>query len=152
MEFIKKNKVLFIVAAVILLFVVSIILTPKEENYLIEDTTITKWLEKIKEDKPTIVTLAQTTCGHCKTFKPRAQNFAKNYDIDYYWFETDLITEQSEYDAISTLFDDFTGTPYTAVLKNGKVIGKVQGGAIEYSSLESQVKSFGIELKERTED
>ena len=59
MEFLKKNKVILIVAALIVLFVVSIALTPKEVSFLKDEATVSEWLKDAKEDKYTIVTLAQ---------------------------------------------------------------------------------------------
>lgn len=152
MEFLKKNKIILIVAALIVLFVVSIALTPKDESYLKDDVTVTEWLKGASEDKYTVVTLAQTTCSHCISFKPTAKKFAEKYDIDYYWIEVDLITAEEDYNTIMELFEDFSGTPYTAVLKNGEVAGKVTGGAVEYSSLVSQIEKIGVELTTRDED
>jgi len=149
MEFLKKNKVILIVAALIVLFVVSIALTPKDVSYLKDEVTVAEWLKEAEKDEYTIVTLAQTTCSHCINFKPTARKFTEKYDINYYWIEVDLITSQEEYDAITELFEDFTGTPYTAVLKKGEVAGKVTGGAVELSSLVSQVQEIGVELNER---
>lgn len=148
MEFIKKNKVIIIIAALIIIFAVSIALTPKEETYLIENATADEFVSAIKEDKPVIVTLAQTTCGHCTNFKPTAKEFAKKYDIDFYWIEVDLLGEEDYY-KVTGYFDDFSGTPYTAVLQKGKIVGKVQGGAVSYSSLLEQIESFKVKLKER---
>lgn len=149
MEFLKKNKVILIVAALIVLFVVSIALTPKEVSFLKDEATVSEWLKDAKEDKYTIVTLAQTTCGHCTNFKPTAKKLAEKYDVDYYWIEVDLIQDEADYNAISELFEDFTGTPYTAVLKKGKVAGKVTGGAVDFSNLVSQLEKIGVELNER---
>ena len=43
MDFIKKNKVILIVAALIVLFVASIALTPKPNEYLKDSATVAEW-------------------------------------------------------------------------------------------------------------
>lgn len=150
MEFIKKNKVVFIVATLIILFVVSIALTPTPTEYVIEDASLSEWIAATNEDKYTIVTLAQTTCGACTAFKPSVQKFAETYDVEWYWFEVNLM-EQSEFDKLGEMFPDFQGTPYTAVMKNGKVTGKINGAA-DYSSIAPAIKQAGIELVERPKE
>lgn len=148
MEFVKKYKALIIVVALIGLFIASLLLTPKAVSYLIEDATVTEWLADAKGEDYTIITLAQTTCGYCINFHPVANKFASKYDVKYYWIEIDLLGEE-DYKELTKQFKDFKGTPYTAILKDGKIKGEF-GGEVQFTALKEKAVAAGVTLKERT--
>lgn len=148
MEFIKKNKVIFIVAALIILFVVSIVLTPKATEYLKDNVSVAEWKAASEKDEYTIVTLAQTTCSHCVAFKPYVQKFVEKYDVNWYWIEVNLL-EEKDYNIIGETFEDFTGTPYTAIMKKGKILNTING-EVEYKKIAGYLEDADITLVERT--
>ena len=152
MDFIKKNKFIFIVIGIVLLFIISILITPNKVG-LIEDKHVTEWLEAASKDTITVITLGQTTCSHCIAFKPTAEKFVNKYDVDWYWVDVDggasiQLTEQ-DIQILNEQFTDFTGTPYTAIYKSGTMIDKINGEA-EYADVVEKIKNAnGGELKER---
>lgn len=152
MDFIKKYKVVLIVLVVIALFIVSLVLTPKTAS-LIDDKSVTEWFAKAQQDEITILTLAQTTCGHCISFKPTAEKFVNKYDIDWYWIDVDsgakVQLSNEDIDILQNQFPDFTGTPYTVIVKGGAILDKINGEASYDRVLETVTKANGGELKER---
>ena len=152
MKFIKENKALIVVICIVLLFILSIIITPNRVS-LIEDKHVTEWLEAASKDKITVLTLGQTTCSHCIAFKPTAEKFVNKYDVDWYWINVDqgAALELTEEDAqiLNEQFPDFSGTPYTVIYKSGKQVDKINGRA-EYADVVEIIKDAnGGELKER---
>jgi thiol-disulfide isomerase/thioredoxin len=150
MKFIKEYKALVIILALIVLFIASLLLTPKSVSYLIQDATVTEWLADAKGDDYTIVTLAQTTCSHCLNFLPTAKKFSEKYDINFYWFDVDTLS-QEDYTTLTEQFTNFEGTPYTVVLKSGKIKGEISG-EVELSALVTQVTTAGVTLKDRVSE
>lgn len=148
MKFIKENKALVIIVALIILFIASLMLTPKSVNYIIDDATVSEWLAAAKGEDYTILTLAQTTCSHCQNFLPVAKKFAEKYDIDFYWFDVDQLG-QDDYETLTEQFENFQGTPYTVVLKDGKIKGEISG-EVDLSTLVEDVETAGVTLTERT--
>lgn len=153
MEFIKKYKFIFIFVGIIALFALSIALTPKDEKFVNDQVTVTEWFAKAKQDKLTVLTLGQTTCGHCINFRPVAEKFAKTYDIEWYWIDVDsgaaIQLTDDEKALIQAQFEDFAGTPYTAIMKNGKLMDVINGEA-EYDEVVKTIKKvYGSELPER---
>ena len=127
--------------------------TEDDTNYLIEDKSISEWYEVAKGDKVVILTLGQTTCGHFKNFKPVVEKIVNKYDIDWYWVDVDQASSipltQEDVDILNDLFPDFEGTPYTAFVKSGEVIDKMNGAA-QYNDTLSVVRgAFGGALSKR---
>ena len=120
---------------------------------LIDDKHVTDWFEAASSDKLTVITLGQTTCSHCIAFKPTAEKFVNRYAVDWYWIDVDQgasiqLTEQ-DIEILNEQFSDFTGTPYTAIYKNGSIIDKINGEA-EYADVVEKIKNAnGGELTER---
>lgn len=147
MKLIQKHKALIIIITLVALFIASLLLTPKNVSFLIQDATTTQWLADAKSEKYTIVTLSQTTCGACKSFNPTAKQFAERYDINFYWFDVDKMS-QEEYKVLGEQFPKFESTPYTVVLKDGKIKKEISG-AVDFANLEKQVKDAGVTLTKR---
>ena len=152
MDFIKKNKILVIVCAVIVLFAVSLAIKPKNIG-LIDDLSVTEWFAKAAEDKLTVLTLGQTTCSHCIAFKPTAQKIVSQYDIDWYWIDVDegakVQLSNSDIQILQEQFPDFEGTPYTAIVRGGQILDKINGEADYDSVIEILENANGGELQTR---
>ena len=82
--------------------------------------------EKADDDEYLIVTLASTTCSHCKDFKPKAKEYASSINYKYYWIDLDKLDADTKKE-LTGLFDEYRGTPYTAVIHAGKIAGSISG-------------------------
>ena len=82
--------------------------------------------ENADDDEYLIVTLALTTCQHCKNFKPTAKEFASSINYKYYWINLDKLDTDVKKE-LTGLFDEYRGTPYTAVIHAGKIAGSISG-------------------------
>ncbi len=91
------------------------------------DTSIKKNLDSffndIKKDDYVILVIGDTTCEFSKNFKPVVENVMKKYDLNYYWFDINIM-DSSDRDKIMNdkrFNKDYHGTPHTLVIKNDEV-------------------------------
>lgn len=124
-EFLKSNKILKEDA----------IYTPEANLTMID---YSKYKELISSEGKSIITIGQTGCSHCIKTKPVLNTIAKDYGITINYLNlTDMSEDESkefydtlnqiEYNEESYVENGSFGTPLTLVIKNGKVIGYVNG-------------------------
>lgn len=124
----NETKKLYSILIVGLVFV-AVILTAavidskKGEKYLEE---VNKAFES-KEAK--LLYLGRPTCGYCSLLKPVLDRYAKEYKFDYSYINTDEIGESKQQEIFNKLSIDAAnfGTPYIAVVKDGKKVDEQEG-------------------------
>ena len=133
-NFINKNKVLLLVSALIILFVVLSFLIKEDE--LAVNSDVTDWYSTTKEGGVVVTVFAQTNCSHCINFKPVMNKAQKEYGFKLFWFELDQVSSKDRVTLENTydIYDDF-GTPYIFVTNNGEVVGDYQKGEMPYDDL-----------------
>lgn len=114
---------IFIAIIALIIPIVSYVNAKKTEEVMKNFTTSFEKAEK------NLLYIGRNTCDYCRIFTPQLQDLDKIYDIDYTYINTDEIT-QSQLNEIFEKLDinapDF-GTPYVAVVQDGKVIEEKQG-------------------------
>lgn len=73
--------------------------------------------------------LGRPTCSYCVLLQPMLESYAKKYNFKYEYINTDE-TGKSKLDEILGKFDlsqETFGTPYLAVVKNGKKVAEQNG-------------------------
>ena len=75
-------------------------------------------IEKIDNDETFMFLISQTQCAHCISFKPKLSDIAKEYKLDIYYIDVDLLTDEEK----STLksYVNFDSTPVTVFIKSGE--------------------------------
>ena len=73
-----------------------------------------------------IIVITGTTCGHCKNYKPVLNEVLKENNLAAY--EVDAWTLSSdETKELVKIVGSFNGVPHTVIMKNGDVIGTIEG-------------------------
>lgn len=141
-KFLKKNKATLIVVGLVVLFVVLAILL-KDVNFEGEGE-LQEWLADTASSNKVVTVIAQTSCGHCKVYKPVMTEVQEEYGFKLYWEEADLLSK-SDYNILSTTYEltGYSGTPYTFVTENGGLIA-AHPGRMEKEALISFLTDAGV--------
>ena len=133
-KFLSKYGVVIGIVLLLGLFVGLSILV-KEDPKKAMSSDIQSWLTDTASDNYVVTVIAQTTCSHCINFKPIMTKANNKYDFKLYWFEADELST-SDYNTIKDTYelDEYQGTPYTFITKNGEVLGYLSGER-EYDAL-----------------
>ena len=138
-----KKMILLIVCCVVVLIGAIIADKMLSKSYFIE-LKYDKVMEKINNKESFVLLLSQTTCSHCKDFKPKLKKVANNYKLNVYYLEVDLINEE-ENNELKKLFN-FNGTPTTVFVINGEektAATRISGDASEEKII-AKLKSNGF--------
>ena len=120
------------------------------------DTSVFKEIsisDIVKESKKEtiVVWLGLPSCGYCQAFAPLLADVAEEYGIKARYIDVSTMS-QEDYDTLITLEGDgkyagygatFTGTPFTMFVKNGKVVGGING-YVETDSIRNAFKEAGL--------
>lgn len=139
----KKKAIIIIIICLILLiggFIGDRLLSKSN----LEEIKYAKMMEKVKNKDSFIVLFSQTTCRHCKDFKPKLEKVANEFDITIYYLETDLLTEE-EHNELKKKFS-YSGTPTTIFVINGeeKSAATRINGDVSKNKIISKLKSNGF--------
>lgn len=117
----NENKKLFtilgIVAAIVVVIIVSSVMGSQQEAKTMED------IEKmIKSDKKQLIYLGRPTCTYCQQFQPIIEELSDTYQYGYYYINTDDIsgTNLSKILGLLKIDEGNFGTPTLVVMQNGK--------------------------------
>ena len=141
-KFIGKNKVLLLVSALIILFMVLSLLI-KDDNKV--NSEVTDWYSTTKEGGIVVTVFGQTWCEHCKNFKPVMTKVQEEYGFKLYWFDLDETSAKDKVTLENTysIYSDF-GTPYTFITNNGEFVADYQNGGMDEEQLIEFLKENGV--------
>lgn len=120
------------------------------DTSLFKEITIAD-IEKESKGKTIVVWLGIPTCGYCQAYAPLLAEVADDYGITARYVDVAAMT-QEDYDILVTLEGDdeykgfgasFTGTPFTMIIKNGKVVGGING-YVETDRIELAFNEAGL--------
>lgn len=139
----KKNVIILVIVCLIVLVgavVADIILGKSYLNEIKYD----KVMEKVEAKDSFVLLLSQTTCSHCMDFKPKLARVAKNYKVNIYYLETNLLSED-ESKKLKEHFN-YSGTPTTVFVINGeeKTAANRINGDVSEEKIISKLKSNGF--------
>ena len=75
-------------------------------------------MEKIQNKESFILLVSQTTCLHCKEYKPVFKKILKKNKLTAYYIEYDLLSKEEKKEFVKYI--NFDSTPVTVFLKNGE--------------------------------
>ena len=101
-------------------------------------------MEKIQNKDSFVLLMSQTTCSHCKDFKPKLARISKEYKVNIYYIEIDLLTDEQNTELKS--YFNFSGTPTTVFVKDGeeKSAATRINGDVSEEKIISKLKSNGF--------
>ncbi len=111
----KRALILAIVSFVILIGAITADIVIN--NLYLKQLKYNDVIEKIENKEKFVLLLSQTTCAHCKDFKPKLRSVARKYKLTVYYLETNLLSDK-ESEELKKHFN-FEGTPTTVFVEDG---------------------------------
>lgn len=85
------------------------------------------WKEDIYSGKTIITVVANSSCMHCIRFQPVIHNLYNKYHFRLHLLHTDKLS-RGEYDELfSYEYENYGGTPFTFIIRDGVVIDELSG-------------------------
>jgi len=113
-----KTKIIILVSVCLVVLIGALIgdkLLGKSYLHEIKAADAIKMIEN-KEDF--IIVISKTTCSYCNDYKPKLERIAKEYKIEMYYVEVDLIDEKDQ--AKFEEYFNFDSTPQTIFIRDGE--------------------------------
>lgn len=136
----KLITLLSIVGIISLTILISIMISGTKGDKLV------KQVENALESKQAkIIYLGRPTCSYCSLLKPVLDRYSKKYEFTFEYINTDELSNAKLKQILNILDVDYEsfGTPYLAIVKNGKKI-KEQEGYVSDDKLFAFFKESGF--------
>lgn len=137
----KKGLILVIICLIILMgaFITDRILS---KDYLIE-LKYDEVMEKVDNKESFVLLFSQTTCSHCAQYKPKLSQVAKDYKINIYYLEVDLLKDKQEKELKKHF--SYNSTPVTLFITDGDEVTAATRivGDVAKDKIISKLKSNG---------
>ena len=93
------------------------------------EINVDKYLEYIAGSEAKIILFARPTCQYCQIAEPILKVINKVYDLEINYVNTDEFTEDDQKRVLDSdeFFNDGFGTPLLLVVKDNKIVDKVDG-------------------------
>ena len=140
---IKKRVTILVGVCVVLLVGALIANHYLDKSYLVE-IKYKEVMKKIDNKEDFVLLLSQTTCSHCRDYKPKLRKVAREYKLTIYYLETNLLSEE-ESKEIKKNFN-FSDTPTTVFVNEGveKTAASRIVGDVGKAKIISKLKSNGF--------
>lgn len=108
-------------------------------------------IEADSKGKTIVVWLGLPTCGYCQAYAPLLAEVAEDFGITARYIDVSTMTD-AEFDALFKIkgkgnyvnfANSFTGTPFTMIIKDNKIIGGINGYT-ESQYIEQAFKEAGL--------
>lgn len=108
-------------------------------------------IKKLSTDKTIVVWIGLDTCGYCQAYSPLLASVSNKYGITARYIDASTMTDE-DYEILTSLEgaegwenygSSFTGTPFTMIIKNNKIIGGING-YVETEYIEEAFNEAGI--------
>ena len=138
----NEIKKLIIVLSVIALLIIGIVTFSVIENNK-NEKVYAEFEEKFNGETNTLVYIGRPTCGYCNLLTPSLQDMKTRYGFDYVDINIDEISDKNLDKILEALQVTELGTPYLAIVSNGKVVD-VQNGYADYDVIFEFLKENSI--------
>ncbi|MDD3187500.1 MAG: thioredoxin family protein [Bacilli bacterium] len=113
-----KMKIVVIVLSVILLAIIGLaVIEAKNQSKKLETFN-----QYFNSSEPKLIYFARDTCYYCNLLAPARQEILDNNNVDYYYVDTDNISEALLNQMLDKLGITSFGTPTLAIVQNGEVV------------------------------
>ena len=121
---------------------------PREYSNLIE-ISINGLKKKVENKESFILLISQSQCAYCALFKPTLNSTLKEYNIEAYYFEFDLLGVDAK-NELYKIIDDVPATPLTMFYINGEEYEEYRIRGNEPASvIENRLKEIGYDYSKR---
>lgn len=123
----EKKKALIVISLLGVLLVIiigAVIMSLVQSNQKLDEIRTV-----MNSKEPKIIYLAKPTCYYCNLIEPITSSLEEEFDLEYYHINTGELSnlELSKVLEIIGIDPNTFGTPYIAVVQNGKIIGEQVG-------------------------
>ncbi len=126
----NESKKILIVVGVVVFAVLGIFGFALAEGKASEEL-YNEFENAFNSDKNTLVYLGSSTCGYCQLLNPSLEDMKERYEFDYVYIDASEINSSYLNKILKELEISSLGTPYLAVVSNGKVVD-TQNGYSDY--------------------
>lgn len=140
----NEKKKLIMILTVIIVIVMTVLIALLVT--ILKSHSIRKNVENLYNGSEiNILYLGRDNCSYCQLFSPIIESVSKKYQFDYHFVDTNKLTDKDLIKILNTLDVDINnfGTPYVAIVQNGKKISEQSGYANE-SDLFMVLQESGI--------
>lgn len=138
----NEIKKLIIVLSVIVLCIIGVVtfsVIDSKKN----EKVYALFEEKFNGETNTLVYIGRPTCGYCNLLTPSLEDMKTRYNFEYVDINIDEIDNKSLDKILESLQVEELGTPYLAIVSNGKVVD-VQNGYADYDVIFEFLKKNNI--------
>lgn len=113
-----KKRVIILCSICILILIGALVADRIITNSYLKQLKYDEVMEKIQNKESFILVVSQTTCLHCKEYKPVFKKILKKNKLTAYYIEYDLLSKEEKKEFVKYI--NFDSTPVTVFLKNGE--------------------------------
>lgn len=127
----KKKAIILAVIGTVFAVVLATLALYKEviptiENSKESNKIVKNFYEKFESEERQLIYYAKEECDYCKLQTPILEEIAKEYDLKYYYIDSDKLTK-SDVKRITEELDIENKTPTTIVVEDGEVVDTLVG-------------------------
>lgn len=120
----------------ILLLLIIILCITGCSNNLYDEISYKEFNSMIKNKDDFIIFIGSSTCGHCTLFKDTVNDIVNNYKLDIKYIDVSNFSEDELSEFKKKI--NFSGTPTTAFIKDGKEYCGTDGNCSYYRIVGNQ--------------
>ena len=113
-----KKRVIILCSICILILIGALVADRIITNSYLKQLKYNEVMEKIQNKESFILLVSQTTCSHCKEYKPVFKKILQKNNLTAYYIEYDLLSDEEKKEFVKYI--NFDSTPVTVFLKNGE--------------------------------
>lgn len=121
----EKSKIILVIAIVGVIAIVMTIIAIIGGNS--SEKVYEKFQNAFNGENPTLVFIGRPSCGYCQLLEPSLEEMETRYNFTYLYVNTDSTSTKYMNMIMSDLGVDSVGTPYLAIVSNGKVVATQKG-------------------------
>lgn len=128
----EKSKLIIVlsVVALVVLGIVGYSIFSKTDS----EKVYNEFLDKFNGSENSLIYIGRPTCGYCNLLNPSMEDMKSRYNFDYVYVNTDDMSSKYLDKILEKLGLTSVGTPYLAIVSNGKVVD-TQNGYADYDQV-----------------
>ena len=138
-----RTKIIILVSVCLIVLIGAIIGDKILGKSYLKEIKYNDVVEKLENKEDFILVVSKTTCSYCNEYKPKLERIAKEYKIEMYYIQTDLIEEKNK-ENFENLFH-VSGTPETIFIRDGEertAASRIKGN-LSISTIKMKLKANG---------
>lgn len=128
----NETKKLILVLSIFLVILGTIGVVIVDENKKMK-SRYDEFKNSFSNEENTLVYIGSSTCGYCSLLNPSLQDMKSRYDFDYVYVDISTLNDAYYNQIMADLGLTKLGTPYLAVVSNGKIVD-TQNGYADYDA------------------